>query len=78
MVQEIIEQTEELLNSYKHPDPYRPPTAPGGSKYQRNLPPPYTDREYLRASIHIGNSTDFVLSATDEPQGVPRVIFGLR
>ncbi|KAK5172720.1 uncharacterized protein LTR77_002840 [Saxophila tyrrhenica] len=37
---EIIEQTEQLLDSYKHPDPYRPPTAPGGSKYQRNLPPP--------------------------------------
>jgi hypothetical protein len=44
VVQEIIEQTEELLESYKHPDPYRPPTAPGGSKYERNLPVPMTDR----------------------------------
>lgn len=43
--QEIIEQTEELLEAYKHPDPYRPPTAPGGSKYQRNLPAPILDRE---------------------------------
>lgn len=42
--QEIIEQTEDLLKKWKHPDPYRPPTAPGGSKYQRNLPVPQTDR----------------------------------
>ncbi|KAF2481954.1 hypothetical protein BDY17DRAFT_299990 [Neohortaea acidophila] len=39
----IIEETEGLLESYKHPEPYRPPTAPGGSKYQRNLPVPNTD-----------------------------------
>ncbi|TAQ84612.1 hypothetical protein B7494_g7075 [Chlorociboria aeruginascens] len=29
-----------LLEKWKHPDPYIPPTAPGGSKYERNLPPP--------------------------------------
>ncbi|GAB7361261.1 hypothetical protein MBLNU230_g1322t1 [Neophaeotheca triangularis] len=34
----ILEQTEDLLEKWKHPDPYRPPTAPGGSKYERNLP----------------------------------------
>lgn len=26
----LIQQTEELLEKWKHPDPYRPPTAPGG------------------------------------------------
>jgi len=36
----LIEETETLLEKWKHPDPYRPPTAPGGSKYERNLPAP--------------------------------------
>ncbi|KAK4497390.1 hypothetical protein PRZ48_011841 [Zasmidium cellare] len=39
----LLEQTEELLEKWKHPDPYRPPTAPGGSKYERNLPCPHLD-----------------------------------
>jgi len=26
----LIEETEKLLQRWKHPDPYRPPTAPGG------------------------------------------------
>lgn len=41
----IIEETENLLDKWKHPDPYRAPTAPGGSKYERNLPVPSTERE---------------------------------
>ncbi|GAB7337388.1 hypothetical protein MBLNU457_g2734t2 [Dothideomycetes sp. NU457] len=41
--QEIMMQTEALLQKWKHPDPYRPPTAPGGSKYERNLPAPILD-----------------------------------
>lgn len=44
-MQELIEQTEQLLEKWKHPDPYRAPTAPGGSKYERNLPAPILDRE---------------------------------
>jgi hypothetical protein len=28
--QVIIKETENLLEQWKHPDPYRPPTAPGG------------------------------------------------
>merc|ERR1712000_483494 len=44
-------ETEKLLQKWKHPDPYRPPTAPGGSKYERNLaapdlPPP--SREFVK------------------------------
>jgi len=27
---ELIKETEALLEKWKHPDPYRPPTAPGG------------------------------------------------
>ncbi|KAL4864949.1 hypothetical protein BDV12DRAFT_175320 [Aspergillus spectabilis] len=34
----LLQETEKLLETWKHPDPYRAPTAPGGSKYERNLP----------------------------------------
>jgi hypothetical protein len=30
--QELIKETENLLEKWKHPDPYRPPTAPGGEE----------------------------------------------
>jgi len=36
----IHQETEDLLEEWKHPDPYIPPTAPGGSKYERNMPVP--------------------------------------
>jgi hypothetical protein len=42
----IIEETENLLEKWKHPDPYRAPTAPGGSKWERNLPVPSTERKF--------------------------------
>jgi len=52
----IIEETENLLEKWKHPDPYRAPTAPGGSKYERNLPVPSTERKFwhfvLRKTPH--------------------------
>ncbi|OBT94720.1 hypothetical protein VE01_06149 [Pseudogymnoascus verrucosus] len=35
----LFRETEDLLEKWKHPDPYRVPTSPGGSKYERNLPP---------------------------------------
>ncbi|EHL00040.1 putative NADH dehydrogenase [Glarea lozoyensis 74030] len=40
----LFQETEDLLQKWKHPDPYRPPTAPGGSKYERNLPAPILDQ----------------------------------
>jgi len=40
---DLIRETEDLLEKWKHPDPYRPPTAPGGSKHERNLPCPILD-----------------------------------
>ncbi|KAL6356949.1 hypothetical protein LRP88_10562 [Fusarium phalaenopsidis] len=43
----LLSETEKLLESWKHPDPYTPPTAPGGSKFERNLPSPILDRESL-------------------------------
>ncbi|KAK4216406.1 complex 1 protein [Rhypophila sp. PSN 637] len=39
----LLKETEKLLEHWKHPDPYIHPTAPGGSKYERNLPPPILD-----------------------------------
>lgn len=29
--QALLSETEKLLNGWKHPDPYVPPTAPGGT-----------------------------------------------
>jgi NADH dehydrogenase (ubiquinone) 1 beta subcomplex subunit 9 len=47
----IIEETESLLEKWKHPDPYKAPTAPGGSKWERNLPVPSTEGELYCLSI---------------------------
>lgn len=44
--QVLFTETEKLLQKWKHPDPYVPPTAPGGSKYERNIPAPDLPREY--------------------------------
>ncbi|KZF18892.1 hypothetical protein L228DRAFT_251763 [Xylona heveae TC161] len=40
---ELLWETEKVLEKWKHPDSYRPPTAPGGSKYERNIPAPILD-----------------------------------
>jgi NADH dehydrogenase (ubiquinone) 1 beta subcomplex subunit 9 len=37
-LQVLLRETEKLLETWKHPDPYRAPTAPGGNKWERNLP----------------------------------------
>merc|ERR1712087_884767 len=39
-IDKLIADGEELLKSYKHPDPYIIPWAAGGSKYARNAPVP--------------------------------------
>ncbi|KIK04732.1 hypothetical protein K443DRAFT_675748 [Laccaria amethystina LaAM-08-1] len=36
---EILEKAEAHLANMKHPDPYIAPTAPGGTKWERNTPP---------------------------------------
>ncbi|KAI0776209.1 hypothetical protein BD413DRAFT_527249 [Trametes elegans] len=35
----ILEKAEKALADRKHPDPYHPPEAPDGTKWERNLPP---------------------------------------
>ncbi|EJT75325.1 LYR family protein [Gaeumannomyces tritici R3-111a-1] len=42
-IRALLKETETLLDTWKHPDPFCHPTAPGGSKFERNLPPPRTD-----------------------------------
>ncbi|KAI9209750.1 uncharacterized protein BJ171DRAFT_484898 [Polychytrium aggregatum] len=39
-VERILAHTEFLLASYYHPQPYISPAAPGGSKWERNIPFP--------------------------------------
>jgi len=39
----LFQEAEALLEKWKHPDPYHAPTAPGGSKYERNIPAPILD-----------------------------------
>ncbi|KAI9098718.1 hypothetical protein DFS34DRAFT_593335 [Phlyctochytrium arcticum] len=39
-VENLIAQTEMMLAVYHHPVPYKYPTAPGGSKWERNIPFP--------------------------------------
>ncbi|KAI0700569.1 hypothetical protein BC835DRAFT_1326732 [Cytidiella melzeri] len=36
----ILEKAEADLAKRAHPDPYRPATAPDGTKWERNAPPP--------------------------------------
>ncbi|WFD28262.1 hypothetical protein MNAN1_003270 [Malassezia nana] len=42
----LLNRAEEQLASRQHPDPYKPPTYVGGTKWERNLPPRmFTDEE---------------------------------
>lgn len=38
-VEELINKTKFMLDKYKHPDPYIPPTRPGGTKFERYIAP---------------------------------------
>lgn len=39
-LEKLISNAERRLEMYAHPDPYKAPVNPGGSKWQRNIPPP--------------------------------------
>ncbi|KAF7800124.1 hypothetical protein EIP86_011369 [Pleurotus ostreatoroseus] len=53
---QILEKAEAELAAARHPDPVRVPTAPEGTKWERNLPPPmrpyYHYSEYDEAPHH--------------------------
>jgi hypothetical protein len=53
--QVLLRETEKLLETWKHPDPYRAPTAPGGNKWERNLPARILPCTFK--SMFIGNYT---------------------
>lgn len=36
----VIANAKSLLRKYLHPDPIIPPQRPGGTKFERNIPPP--------------------------------------
>ncbi|KAG0750350.1 hypothetical protein G6F57_000762 [Rhizopus arrhizus] len=38
-IKALLEKTEKELQEWDHPDPYRLPTGPDGTKWERNLPP---------------------------------------
>lgn len=53
-VAKLLHEAELLLAKTEHPDPYRPPLAADGSKWERNLPPPLfseEDRQKARESF---------------------------
>ncbi|KAJ2387579.1 hypothetical protein GGI23_006243 [Coemansia sp. RSA 2559] len=35
-IQQLVRETEDVLDEYQHPLPYKYTTAPGGTKYERN------------------------------------------
>lgn len=60
-----MSETEKLLETWKHPDPYCPPTAPGGSKWERNLPAHTTARESFQWRIRMHAITNTILAPPD-------------
>ncbi|KAL1919942.1 uncharacterized protein VTP21DRAFT_1874 [Calcarisporiella thermophila] len=38
-IERLTQSAERELEEFAHPDPYKYPTAPDGSKWERNLPP---------------------------------------
>jgi len=54
----VLEQAEQRLASHLHPDPVRLTEGPGGTKWERNLPPPVLPQpekeaiyEHLRKTV---------------------------
>ncbi|EGG14300.1 hypothetical protein DFA_12070 [Cavenderia fasciculata] len=39
LIKQYMNDFEKWSNNWEHPDPYIPCDAPGGSKWQRNIPP---------------------------------------
>ncbi|KAJ5885322.1 hypothetical protein N7495_009832, partial [Penicillium taxi] len=47
----LFRETEKLLQSWKHPDPYRAPTAPGGLSPRYSLQQEHTSNHYHRKQM---------------------------
>jgi NADH dehydrogenase (ubiquinone) 1 beta subcomplex subunit 9 len=50
LVAQLLRETEVALAYYYHPNPYKFPTAPGGTKWERNVPVP---EEMVRRGVTI-------------------------
>ncbi|KAL8341350.1 hypothetical protein RB601_005650 [Gaeumannomyces tritici] len=61
-IRALLKETETLLDTWKHPDPFCHPTAPGGSKFERNLPPPRTDRKSSVPASHAPTCAGLMLT----------------
>ncbi|KAG0702450.1 NDUFB9, NADH-ubiquinone oxidoreductase [Suillus ampliporus] len=49
---QIFEKAEASLASKLHPDPYIPPSMPGGTKWERNIPPTIAPLYDHTAAVH--------------------------
>ncbi|OWB51922.1 hypothetical protein B5S33_g1907 [[Candida] boidinii] len=47
----ILSKTEQLLQQFAHPDPIVPASRPGGTKYDRNAPPPEGSRVPFKNTV---------------------------
>eukprot|EP00111_Clytia_hemisphaerica_P021109 TCONS_00062182-protein len=46
-IEKVVKDAEAQFELWRHPAPYIHPKAPGGSKYERNVPPPPNALEML-------------------------------
>jgi len=46
-IEKVLKEAEATFKEWEHPAPYISPKAPGGSKFERNLPPPPNALEML-------------------------------
>ncbi|KAF9569252.1 hypothetical protein EC968_002622 [Mortierella alpina] len=49
-IAQAIQEAERQLKELRHPDPYIAPTAPGGTKFERNIPPPTATKSSIMDS----------------------------
>ncbi|KAK9895672.1 hypothetical protein P389DRAFT_67565 [Cystobasidium minutum MCA 4210] len=47
----LLQQVEKNFLKRQHPDPYRPPMFPDGTKWERNIPPRIFTEEEKRAAL---------------------------
>ncbi|KAI8970504.1 hypothetical protein BDB01DRAFT_815428 [Pilobolus umbonatus] len=45
-IQALVQKAEKELQEWAHPDPYKLPTGPEGTKWERNLPPIVNDSHH--------------------------------
>jgi len=50
-VAKLLHDAEKVVAGLSHPDPYRPALFPGGTKWERNLPPKMFTAEEKKAAL---------------------------